>query len=173
MEFTFYTEANAKAMRTLVRTVRKTVRKKQDRFTRIFGIAVIVLALLLVIPLDGRPFVLNTSAVITLIAAAVVAIVMVFQDRMNGYIARKRLMPGAANNTAVFHEDSFTSSCEVGTTEWHYDKVLVVAETNDYFVFLYSKMHGQVYEKASMTGGTTDEFRTFIEEKTGRKVQKI
>ena len=82
-------------------------------------------------------------------------------------------MPGTENNTAVFGENSFTTVCEVGTTEWNYEKVLLVAETSNYFVFLYSKNHGQIYTKASMTGGTLDEFRTFIEEKVGKKIQKF
>ena len=41
-----------------------------------------------------------------------------------------------------------------------------------YFVFIYSANHAQVYDKSNISGGTAEEFCTFIEEKTGKNVIK-
>jgi hypothetical protein len=49
----------------------------------------------------------------------------------------------------------------------------MLAETNDYFIFLFSSSHAQVYDKNSLAGGSVSEFCVFIEEKTGRKIQKV
>lgn len=173
MEFTFQSEYDTKALTALARTMRKTLRKKHSRISHIFAVVIIVLALLVVVPFGDKIFVWNTITFLDLVVAVALTATLLFEDRLNGYIARKRLMPGTENNTAVFGENSFTTVCEVGTTEWNYENVLLVAETSNYFVFLYSKNHGQIYTKASMTGGTLDEFRTFIEEKVGKKIQKF
>ena len=73
----------------------------------------------------------------------------------------------------VFSEDKFVSTTDVGKTEWNYDKILAVAETADFFVFIFSKNHGQVYDKGSLQGGTADDFRRFIEAAAGKPVQRI
>lgn len=173
MKFTFQTEYNTKAMTVLARAVRKTLRKKRSRRSHIFGIAVIALAVLLLIPSGDAPFVWNVPTIINLLVIAVLSATLLFEDRLNGYIARKKQLPGMVNSTTVFTDNNFTTACQVATTEWNYESIVWVAETKDYFVFLYSRNHGQLYEKASMTGGTLEEFRTFIEEKTDKKIQKI
>ena len=64
-------------------------------------------------------------------------------------------------------------STEVGKTEWKYDKIMMIADTKGYLVFIYSANHAQVHDKSSIQGGTAEEFCKFIEEKTGKKVVKI
>jgi len=51
--------------------------------------------------------------------------------------------------------------------------VQAVAETGNYFVFLLSKTHAQIYDKTHMTGGTAEEFRVFLAEKTGKPVESV
>ena len=48
-----------------------------------------------------------------------------------------------------------------------------MAETKDYFVFLFSKNHAQVYDKRTLTGGTAEEFRAFMQEKTGKAIEIV
>ena len=48
-----------------------------------------------------------------------------------------------------------------------------LAETPDYFVFVFDQSHGQAYDKRTLIGGTADEFRSFIESKTGKSVQQV
>lgn len=58
-------------------------------------------------------------------------------------------------------------------TEFHYEAVQQVCETADYFVLLFSRQHGQIYDKAALSGGTVEDFRTFITGKTGKPIAYI
>ena len=169
MEFTFETEYNAKTMTVMARALRKTVRKKHSRRSHIFGWIVTVLGLLLAV----KNFAFDFRTVVTLIAVAAILIALIFEDRINGSAAKKRLLPGTEKAVSVFTEEGFTSETDVGKTEWNYDKILVIAETADFFVFIFSASHAQLYDKRSLQGGTVDEFRRFIEAATGKQAQPI
>ncbi len=88
MEFTFETVYNQKAVTTMARTLRKTLRKKRSRRSHIFGWIVLVIAVLLTLPLGDKEFVVNFKTIITWIAALAILVALLFEDRMNGYIAR-------------------------------------------------------------------------------------
>ena len=118
-------------------------------------------------------FALDFRTIVTSLAVLMIFLVLLFEDRINGWVAKKRLLPGTEKATAVFTEEEFVSTTEVGTTQWHYDKILMLGETADFFVFIFSMSHAQIYDKRSIAGGTAEEFRGFMEERTGKKVQAI
>jgi len=43
----------------------------------------------------------------------------------------------------------------------------------DYFVFIFSQSHAQVYNKKSIEGGTIEEFREFMKEVTGKEIESV
>lgn len=173
MEFKFETTYDQKAMIMMARVLRKTVRKKHSRRSHVFGWIVTVLALLLVLPLGDKPFVLDFRTVITGAAIIIIVLSLLFEDQMNGYIARKRMLPGTAHAVCTFTEERYISEVEAGKTEWQYKNVELIAETKEYFVFVFGKNHAQVYDKRKLIGGTVEEFRTFIVEKTGKEIQQV
>lgn len=120
---------------------------------------------------NGAAF--SAKNIITWLAVLAIFMVFIWEDALNGYIAKKRMLKGTEKAASIFNEEGFVSATEIGKTEWKYDKVLLVGDTKDYFVFIYSTNHAQVYDKSSISGGTAEEFRTFIEEKTGKKIVKI
>lgn len=168
MEFTFETAYDQKALTAMARGLRKTLRKKHSRRSHIFGWVVIALALLLVF--SGT---FDFRAVMTLLVVLIIFLVLIFEDRLNGHFARKRMMPGTEHASSTFTDASFTSSTEVGKTEFHYEKIAALAETRDYFVFLFSNNHAQVYDKRTIAGGSVEEFRSFIQQKTEITVSQI
>ncbi len=99
--------------------------------------------------------------------------VLVWEDRLNGYFARKRLLPGTEKANTVFKDDEFISSTDIGTTAFQYSKIQMIAEGMDYFVFIFSASHAQVYDKKSISGGTLEQFRGFIENITGKRILKV
>src|SRR5699024_2201122 len=115
---TFETRYDTKALFVMARALRKTVRKKRSRRSHILGWSVIVFALLLVLA-DG--FALDASTIITSLAALAILLVFLFEDRLNGDVAKKRLLPGTEKAVTVFSEDNFVSTTDVGKTEWNYD----------------------------------------------------
>ncbi|MBR5875193.1 MAG: YcxB family protein [Oscillospiraceae bacterium] len=170
MNFSFVTQYNREAVATMAKALRKTVRRKKSRRSHIIGVAVILLALLLALPFgnENNPFEFKDA--ITLAVAAILGLTLIFEDRINGDIAMKRMLPGLKSSKAVFGEDSYTSETEVGTSEFRYDNIVMLAENSDYFVFIFSANHAQVYDKNSLSGGTARQFREFITKKTGREI---
>lgn len=173
MEFQFKTAYNQDAITAMAKAIRKTARKKRSRRSHIFGVVVIILALLLTLPIGDKEFVLDYKTVITWIAAAVIFVTLIFEDSLNGYVARKRMLPGLEKAHVTFKADGYYSETEIGSSEFKYSTILSLAETEKYFVFIFSQSHAQVYDKASIAGGTIEEFRAFIKGVTGKEIQTI
>ncbi len=173
MEFIFETTYNQKALTAMAKGIRKTARKKRTKRSHIFGWIVIALAILLTLAdiKDGIEFTANR--IITLVAALVILFVLLFEDKINGYVARKRLLPGTEKSKVAFTEEGFYSETEAGKSEWNYDRILILAETKDYFIFVFSSSHAQVYDKNNLSGGTDQQFREFICERTGKAMTTI
>lgn len=172
-EFTFETTYNQKAMTTMARALRKTVRKKNSRRSHIFGWIITVLATLLVLPIGEREVVFSFRTVITWAVIVIIVATLLFEDWINGYIARKRMLPGTAFAICTFGEEGYVSETKAGKTEWKYENIETIAETKDYFVFLFGKNHAQVYDKSSLQGGSIEEFRTFLMKKTEKEIWSV
>lgn len=173
MEFRFETKYNQKGLTAMARALRKTIRKKRSRRSHIFGWCVVTLAILLIAAerMLGEPWTLRDT---TNCGVGVFLItIMLTEDQVNAFFAKKKMLPGTSSAKCVFAEEGYTSATENATTEFHYEAVQQVCETAEYFVLLLSRQHGQIYDKASLSGGTAEEFRTFITEKTGKPIAYI
>ena len=173
MEFKFETLYDQKALTAMARALRKTVRKKHSRKSYIFGWIVVALALFLAFRPGEDGFVWDLRVIVTVVAAIVMISALFWEDKLNGYFAGKRALPGTNEATSTFTEDGYSSVTEIGKTEWTYEKITALAETDNYFVFVFSVSHAQLYDKRTITGGTEDDFRQFIEQKTGKKLEKV
>ena len=173
MEFVFETCYDQKGLTAMARGLRKTLRKKKNRRSHIFGWIVVVLALLLSFNGGETGFVLTFRTVLTWAVVAVMIAALLFEDQMNGFFAGRRLLAGSEKVVTTFREDGYRSESVAGCTDWSYGTVQAVAETGNYFVFLLSKTHAQIYDKTHLTGGTEEEFRVFIAEKTGKPVENV
>lgn len=173
MEFRFETAYDQEALTVMAKTLRKTVRKKRSRRSHIFGIIVMILAVLLTLPMGDEAFLLDFKTILTWLVAAVILVTLIFEDQINGYIAGKRMLPGLDKATVTFKDDGYHSETEIGSSEFKYSTIMMLAETADYFVFIFSQSHAQIYSKKSLSGGTIEAFRTFIETATGKEMQHV
>lgn len=173
MEFRFETKYDQKGLATMARALRKTIHKKWNRIGFILGWCVVVLAVLLVAAerMLGEPWTLRDTS--NCGVAVFLIVIMLTANQINAFFAKKRMLPGTSSAKSVFTEESYTLTTEVAVSEFHYEAVQQVCETADYFVFLFSQRHGQIYDKATLSGGTAEEFRTFITEKTGKPIAYI
>ena len=172
MKFAFETVYDMNALTAMARAVRKTTHKKHSKRSHIFGAILILLAIfVLVMAITEKNFTFNTF--VTSLAAVVILLALVFEDRLNAFIASKRMMKGMEKASVVFNDDSYISATELGTTEFKYANIEAIARRNDYIVFVFSRRHAQVYDLTAMTNGTPKEFCKFIEDKTDLKIQKI
>jgi len=173
MEFKFETAYDQDAVTAMAKAIRKTARKKRSRRSHILGVIVIALALLLTLPLGDKEFVIDFKTVVTWLVAAILFFTLIFEDKLNGYIARKRMLPGLQKATVTFKAEGYHSETEIGSSEFKYSTIMLLVETANYFVFVFSQNHAQVYDKKSMTGGTMEEFRAFMKSATGKEIQNI
>lgn len=163
MEFCFDTAYTTSALTVMAKALRKTVRKKRSRRSHVFGGIVAVLGITLALSAEQVDF----RLFITLTAVAAILLALIFEDRLNGYIAWKRMLPGMDSSRVVFHEDGYHSETAIGTSDFPYDTVREIAEDTNYFIFIFSGSHAQLYDKRTLTGGTCEEFRDFLFRKTG------
>ena len=170
MRFTVETNYDQKTLTNLAHALRKTVRKKSGRLSHILGWIAVVLSPVLLFH-DG--FALDFRRVITLLVVLFMLAVLLFEDSINGWIARKRLLKGLDKAVTEFHEDGYETITAIGKTQWNYDVMIQIVEMNDYFLFVFDQSHGQVYDKAGFTEGSVEEFRSFIEGKTKKEVKTI
>lgn len=153
MGIQFETDYNMETLTAMAKSLRKTVRRKRSRRVHIFAAVVLILGLLTILATTAGGEPLGASGVVTLLALLVVILVSLFEDRLNAWFARKRLLPGTEHAAAA--------------------QIVAVAETARYFVFALSSHHTQAYDKRTIRGGSVEDFRAFIAEKTGKLVEKI
>ncbi len=173
MEFSFTTDYNQKAVTAMAKALRKTVRKKQSRRSHILGWIVILMAVLFTVPQKGMPFSIDFKTIVTWVAALCIFIVFLFEDSLNGYLARKKMLAGSEHAASYFSEEGYRSVTAVGETLFHYENIALVAETKEYYIFLLDARYAQVYDKASLTGGTQEEFRRFLCEQTEKQILSV
>lgn len=169
MEFTCHTTYNQNALTAMARAVRKTVRAKQSRWIHLY--ARIIVALLLVSLWLTWGNILQTVLHGTVIAALL--LIDWKEDAINAYFAKRKALPGTAASDTTFFSDHFLVKTAAAESKWQYDKILALAETGDYLVFVMGKNHALAMEKAALEGGSVSAFCHFLEEKSGQKIQNV
>lgn len=176
MEFVFVTDHDQKAFTAVAMVLRKTVRRTMSMVIRVIGgIFVAMLLLFTILPflfiLDDREFLMLGMIVavpVVIFFALIIVLPFVFEDQLNGFIARKRALPGTARTTAVFTVEGYTIKTEIAKTEYQYNSASLIAETNDYFVFVLGNNYAQIFSKRGICRGSVDYFREFIVSMTNK-----
>ena len=101
MGIQFETDYNMETLTAMAKGLRKTVRKKRSRRVHIAAV-VLILGLLTILATTAGGEPLGASGVVTLLAMLVVILVSLFEDRLNAWFARKRLLPGTEHAAATF-----------------------------------------------------------------------
>ena len=163
--FSFETDYDMNTFISMARALRMTIRKKHSKRSHIFGWGVVVLGIAFIFLGDVR--------VLHITAIAAIALALIFEDRLNAWVAMKRMLKGMEKARSDFYEDRYVSVTDIGTTEWNYDRIKAIAEDKDYFIFIFSESHTQAYDKRKMSGGTDLDFREFLMQKIGLNVLRI
>ena len=173
MTFEIYSDITNRSMTIASRAMRKVLQRKSSILWAIFGWSVFFINTLLLIPFDGEPFTLDASTVISLLVEVMLLSVLLFQDRLNGMIACKNTLAGTKEYYVVFGEESYTVVTEVATSTFRYELIDAMAESQDYIILLMKKRYVQPLDKRTLTGGTVEEFKRFLEEKTGKTFRRM
>ena len=173
MTFEIHSDITNRSMTIASRAMRKELRRKRNIIWAIYGWSVFLFSALLLIPFDGEPFTLDASTVILLLVEVMLLPALLFQDRINGMIACKNTLAGTKNYHIMFGEESYTVVTEVITSTFHYEMIDAMAESQDYMILLMKKRFAQPLDKRTLTGGTVEEFKRFLEEKTGKTFRRV
>ena len=173
MTFEIHSDITNRSMTIASRAMRKVLRRKRSILWAIFGWSIFFINALLLIPFGGEPFTLDASTVISLLVEVMLLSVLLFQDRFNGMIARKNALAGTKDYHVAFGEESYTVVTEVTTSTFRYELIDAMAESQDYIIFLMKKRYAQPLDKRTLTGGTVEEFKRFLEEKTGKTFRRV
>ena len=173
MTFEIHSDITNRSMAVAARAMRKVLRRKRNIIWAIFDWSVFFINALLLIPFDGEPFTLDAGTVISLLVEVMLLSVLLFQDRLNGMIACKNALAGTKEYHVAFGEDSYTVVTAATTSTFRYELIDALAESQDYIILLMKKRSVQPLDKRTLTGGTVEEFKRFLEEKTGKDFRRV
>ena len=173
MTFEIHSDITNHSMTIAARAMRKVLRRKRNIIWAIFGWSVFFINALLLIPFDGEPFALDVRTVTSLLIEVMLLSVLLFQERFNGMIACKNTLAGTKDYHVVFGEESYTVVTEVTTSTFRYELIDAMAESQDYIILLMKKRYAQPLDKRTLTGGTVEELKRFLEEKTGKDFRRV
>ena len=168
MTFEIHSDITNRSMTAAARAMRKVMRRKRSILWAVFGWSVFFINALLLIPFDGEPFTLDARTVISLLVEVMLLSVLLFQDRFNGMISCKNTLAGTKDYHVAFGEESYTVVTAVTTSTFRYELIDALAESRDYIILLMKKRYAQPLDKRTLTGGAVEEFKRFLEEKTGK-----
>ena len=173
MTFEIHSDITNRSMTIASRAMRKVLRRKRSILWAIFGWSIFFINALLLIPFGGEPFTLDASTVISLLVEVMLLSVLLFQDRFNGMIACKNALAGTKEYHVAFGEDSYTVVTAATTSTFRYELIDALAESQDYIILLRKKRYVQPLDKRTLTGGTLEECKRFLEEKTGKTFRRV
>ena len=175
MEFHFTTVYDHACLTAMAKALRKTVRRRHSRRTNLFGYLLIAFVLLMWLPIVTGRRSADFGDIVSLITIIVVSLVLWKEDSLNAALAGKRMLPTSQRAEATFTETGYRNVTEAATTEWTYENMTLAAicDVGDYVVFALNKTLAQAYDKRTLTGGSIEDFYRFLEEKTGKSVERI
>lgn len=165
------TTLDRKSMTALARITRKTMRRGRNGPVRMLAWFVVILeAFLTAVYIRGGA----SGWPVNLLLGLVMLGCILGEDYVNGQLLLRQVpSTGRTVNTTFPDGNSYTYRTQAGEGCWLYSQIQAIAEDKNYFVLLLDKTHGQIYDKMSFSWGTPEEFRTFIQRKTGLKMQKV
>ena len=169
MDFTCHTTYDQKALTAMARAVRKTVRAERSRRFRFYAWIIIVLLLISLWLSWGDIW----QTAVNCVVLAALLLINWKEDALNGYFAKRKALPGTDFADTMFYPDYYLVKTAAAESKWEYDKILALAETQDYLILVMGMNHAMAIEKAAVEGGSVPEFCRFIEEKSGRRIQNI
>ena len=173
MEFIFETIHDTYTMSAVAKVLRKLFRRKQSLITRLLCIALVTFGVYKAVPFSGDTLSFSPASALSYIALLLLLLIALFEDTVNGFFAQKRIGAGRLEITTTFFEEHYCLQSDVDTTNWQYRDVNILVETKHFFLIVFNERYAQIFDKYTLSGGTEEEFRVFIQGKTGKTIRKL
>lgn len=170
--FTVEQTYDIKTMTALNRAARKMVRRWYNILRAVVWLLLILAVGTILLSLAYGIFDIIDDWILP-VGALVMILFLIFDDTLNGWLSLRSLLPGSAHSTTVFTDEAYTVTTDTTVTEYRYENITRLCETERYFLFFLGKKHGQCFDKRGFQQGDPDAFRVWLEHKTGMTFQKI
>lgn len=169
---TVQTTMQPKAFAAMARALRKTLRRKRSRRTRIFAAVVTALAILsLILQIWTEPT--FTGIFPMALIAVALPLITVLEDRLNGWVARRQALAGIETIETRFGEETYCVITPAVESKWKYTQIQCICHTGSYLVLLLDINHAQVLDENGLLDGTPEQLTALLTEKTGKKVISV
>ncbi len=168
--FIIQTEINQKTMTALARMTRKTLRRGRSGPVRMLAWFIVALELFLTTVYIRAG---EGGWLVNVLLACIMLACILGEDHVNGAVGLRQVLQASRSVNASFKEDGYVHRTQAGESWWPYRQIRAIVESRDYFAFLLDRTHGQIYDKNGFSWGNSDEFRDFIQRKTGLKIQQV
>ncbi len=173
MNFTFTTTYNLEALTAMSRALRKTTGKAHSERMRLIGFTSAAGGVVLAILPMNSTFSFIASKVVAAFVIALVVFAFFMEDKLNAKLIAGQMNGQEPTLTAKFDKMHYVTITDGMKTEWRYSDIKQLAESENYFIFLFDENNVQVYDKRTLTGGSEEEFRSFITKEGRMDMKKV
>ena len=164
------TTLDRKAMTTLARITRRTLRRGRNGPVRMLAWFVVVLETFLTwVYIRGG----QGGWPVNMLLAVIMLACILTEDQVNGMVSLRQILPASREVNATFRDSGYVHRAQSGESWWPYSQIRAAVETADYFVLLSEQGGGQVYDKKGFSWGSPEEFKELIRRKTGLSIQTV
>ena len=96
-----------------------------------------------------------------------------FLNEIRAWLVGRFVMKGIARHTARFTDEGYVIANQRGEQSFDYSSVQALCEDGRYFFLMLSRQQGTLFDKQGFHTGTADQFRAFLERKTGQTMKKL
>ncbi len=169
MEFTFEMNYNQKAMTAMARVMRKGIQAEQDKKSKMIGWGVVVLGACILLFSGKTGWMQIVAAVLLVLFAAY----LIWNDPINGFLALRKLPAKLRKGQWLFREDGYFSNTEAGESDYSYENIFLMAESQGYIFLVFHDGQAHILELSTIQGGTAEEFRRMLRRKTSLTLQQF
>ena len=167
MELTFEMNYNLKAMTAMAKAMRKGLQEEQDKKSKIIGWVFVALTVLIL--LFSANFGWMQIAASILITGF--ACYLIWQDKVNGYLALRKLPENMRTGKWLFREDGYFSDTEAGESDYSYENIFIMVESQGYMILVFHEGNAHIIDLSTIQGGTVQDFRRLLRKKTSLTIQ--
>ena len=167
MELTFEMNYNLKAMTAMAKAMRTGLQEAQDKRSKIIGWSLVALTVLIL--LFSATFGWIQIAATVFIAAF--ACYLIWQDKVNGYVALRKLPANMRSGKWLFREDGYFSDTEAGESDYSYENIFMMVESQGYMILVFHEGNAHIIDCSTIQGGTVQDFRRLLRKKTSLTIQ--
>ncbi len=169
--FSFKTQYDFKTFIRISKAVGKTVRKQAMVTTYLLSIVVGILFIVRFFPKDGIE--LSLSNVIIWTAFILMLVALVFQNIIEASFFKRATRPLDMAVTTEFGDEGYVLRSEGGDINCKYSDIEALVEIKEGFVLCLGNNIYKMLPKETLTGGNMEDFKSFIEQKTGKFIQLV